>query len=194
MVMITAFAVIYSITFGNMQKQNVDTLHSLANKQENLAVSDAMATAEVHIENNLPAEYMLSFSLKIDADGEIIEIDSLFDLPKDVYQKAANLAWKRNGNDDTVTIDGTKWLYSLTSIRTNKVSFEGRIAPSVRTDTHYQMTFLDVTGTYETLSELLITFLLVGLAMLVSFSSLVSTSPTAPSSHLKKHGKSKNNL
>ncbi len=83
------------------------------------------------------------------------------------YHKAAGLAWNNKKNDSTINLDGKLWEYTLSPIVENHIIFQNGQQSVNTTDKGYDIKFLDVTDTHKTLGELLATFILVGLIMLI---------------------------
>lgn len=170
--MITAFAVIYAITYNNIQMEIKNKLPELHVKPVKLIMKsgeplDNIDTPQVHTISKIPSDYSLSFGIEVDANGKLLDIQSSIDMSNKTYQKAAELAWK-NKNNSPISLDGKKWRYLVSSsISPSIIGEYGQQPPINVTDNKYQITFLDVTAPYETLQELLTTFLIVGLVMLV---------------------------
>src|SRR5690625_3681201 len=105
-----------------------------------------------------------SFVLIVDSQGEVGEVQSSVELPKEKYMKAAEMAWKtiEKGN---MTFNDRQWKYDITPLSVNMIQDNGEL--HTLTDRLYQIVFLDVTETNQTLRNLLITLLVVGFTMLV---------------------------
>lgn len=98
----------------------------------------------------------------MDEDGDILNIASIFDLPYEAYENAAEIAWN-NKNDGTLTIESREWQYAVNQRSSTNVNEENGQEIS---NNDYQIVFLDITQSNKTLFELFITLLIVGLAML----------------------------
>jgi two-component system sensor histidine kinase CiaH len=174
-VMIAAFAIIYSITYNNMQLENQNKLHSLPGVQieshstaSDYGVPSTTGEAGVHVVRTIPSDYSLSFHIEVDPDGKILNIDSYIDMSDESYRKAAELAWNNKKNNSTISLDGKLWQYTVSHISNSRVIFNnGQQSLTTTMDNGYGISFLDVTDTHKTLRELLTTFLFVGLVMLV---------------------------
>ncbi|MFL0194235.1 sensor histidine kinase [Clostridium sp. WILCCON 0269] len=170
--MITAFAVIYMITYNNMKMENQNKLLSLPvirfEGSSNSPKANGSVSAGLHIIRNIPSDYSLSFSIRVDSDGKISDIDSYIDMSDESYHKAAELAWNNKKNNSTINLDGKLWEYTLSPIIENHVIFQNGQQPiNTMNNGGYEIKFLDVTDTHKTLGELLATFILVGIIMLI---------------------------
>jgi len=102
--------------------------------------------------------------LIVDNQGEVVEVQSSVELPKEKYMKAAEIAWKTNEKNN-MTFNDRQWKYDITPLSVNMIQDNGEL--HTLTDRLYQIVFLDVTETNQTLRNLLITLLVVGFTMLV---------------------------
>jgi two-component system, OmpR family, sensor histidine kinase CiaH len=174
-VMIVAFAAIYSITYNNTQTENQNKLHNLPAMQVmtygGSAGEGASSSSSTNVKlkvRNIPADYSLSFSLELDTEGKLVNIESYIDMPDETYQKAAEIAWNNQKDDSTINLNGKIWQYTLSPDNYNYSINENGQPPVTNTiNTGYRVTFLDVTESLQTLRQLLVTFIIVGLAMLV---------------------------
>lgn len=169
-VMISAFAIIYIIIYNYMQMENQNKLLSLpVNKTNNQFNPDDKQSVIVSSNaiRKIPTDYTLSFGIEVNAKGEILNINSIIDIPDYVYREAAKLAWNKK-DSSTLVFNGREWKYIIFPLNNFHITSKyGKQIPVNTKDSKYQIAFLDVTNTYETLNELLTTFLFVGLGMLV---------------------------
>jgi len=163
-VMICAFAVIYFITYSNIKLENQNKLESGA-KVTSTNVPDfdgAENGAEVHY--YVSQDNKLTFTITVDEDGNILDIFSVFDLPDEAYENAAEIAWN-NKDGGVVTIEGSKWQYAVQQSGHKNVIEENGQALTVSSN-GYQIVFLDITQSNKTLFDLFKTLLIVGFTML----------------------------
>ncbi|GED66105.1 sensor histidine kinase [Lysinibacillus fusiformis] len=172
--MITAFCVIYFITYNNIQNENVKKLNTLSASPQKVDVSlSKMGEAVVSL------NYSMSFYIQVDEQGKIQKVNSFIDMTDETYKKAAELAWQEKKNNSVVNVYGKKWMYKImeqaTMVRMGEngemhFSTDGGQTWTVSDNYHrtnsYQIVFLDVTDKNDTLTSLLITFLSVGIVML----------------------------
>ncbi len=80
--MITAFAVIYTITYNNMQMENQNKLLSLPviklEGSNNPPKTNGSVSAGLHVIRNISSDYSLSFSIRVDSDGKVLDIEFLY--------------------------------------------------------------------------------------------------------------------
>jgi len=185
-VMIAAFAIIYFITYNNIHSENLKKLNSLSSgkqitihsEEQNkldaspsdkpIAITGVGLPADKEKETfstlaNFSLGDSLSFNIEVDADGRILGINSFIALPDEAYYKAAETAWSDKKDNSTITLEGKQWQYTITPMLMH-VIISGQ--PYTSIEGKYQITFLDVTESKNTLLALLTTLLLVGLIML----------------------------
>ncbi|WP_040205837.1 sensor histidine kinase [Neobacillus jeddahensis] len=169
MVMIAAFTIIYFITYNNIHSDIQNKLNAQSKmeiKTERKELPDetekggTMTTAQ-----NASLDGPLSFMIEVDADGKIVNIDSFINLSEKTYLKAVETAWRHKKDDNTMTLSGKKWKYSIKRMENQIIQENGQVL-AVESD-NFQIIFLDVTEANKTLLELLTTLLLVGIIMLV---------------------------
>lgn len=170
-VMIVAFMTIYFITYSNIQSENKRKLNDVSDMQTTDIVSIVNPDDKIN-ESKQPTDlimtvmtnYSLSFSINVDDDGNIIRINSIIDMPDEVYENAAKIALE-NKNGGIVALEGKQWLFSVApsamivgniDVQPSTINYGGKI-----------IKFLDITDSQKTLTNLLLTFLFVALAMLV---------------------------
>lgn len=167
-VMITAFVVIYVITYSTIEMENKNKLSSTPVLHQNQFENNHKTSLDVQENKKIaPFNYSLSFVVKVNHKGQIVNIESYVQLPKEVVCEAAKMAWKYKKNRSTVAIGEKVWKYEIKPemIRNTKHENGQITSQSIKLDT-YQIIFVDVTDSYKTLDQLLMTFLLVGIAML----------------------------
>jgi signal transduction histidine kinase len=167
--MITAFVVIYVITYTKIQIENKNKLSTAPILHQNGFENAPPTNQDVQVnKKTAPSDYSLSFVIKVGNKGQILDIESFVHLPERIYREAAKMAWKNKNNQSTVTIDGKVWEYSVNPETVQNIKHENGqvISQNIKLET-YQIIFVDVTDSYNTLNQLLTTFLIVGVTMLV---------------------------
>jgi signal transduction histidine kinase len=172
MVMIAAFAIIYFITYNNIQSEIQRKLTSGSQMQLLIKGPDIPEGTEqarpMIIARRSSLNDSLSFSIEVDADGKILTINSFIDMPDEVYHKAAETAWRNPKNYSTITLEGRQWQYVITQMKKHIRILEGNGQQQyTASESSYQIVFLDVTESNKTLRGLLTTLLVVGLIMLL---------------------------
>ncbi|NLU53306.1 MAG: cell wall metabolism sensor histidine kinase WalK [Clostridiaceae bacterium] len=169
-VMIAAFAVIYIISYNNINSEIAKKLNPQAGMQtviEGAGVPDELKNSKPKTLNRrFSPDGTYSFIIQVDGNGRIIEIDSPFDLPEETYNKAAEIAWNNKQSSSVVTLEGKQWRYAVNQINKHVIQENGQ--SFTVEENKYQIIFLDVTTYKETLFQLLITLLSVGLIMIIA--------------------------
>lgn len=170
-VMVAAFASIYFITYNNIQKENQRKLESIPRISIGIpgvfglqGARDNQSNSRVTI--RLPVGYSPSFTILLSGDGQVMDVMSYIDIPNEAYYQIAKKAWESGDFDGTVTLESRKWQYHISSFENLKVLRDNDRQRQISSGIHYQMSFLDVTDSSRTLTQLLITFIIVGIAML----------------------------
>jgi len=176
-----AFAVVYFATSTASDRDNKNKL-SAAIAASTPYESDDGAGINIFVENDIElmrAFGMPAFTLFVDEDGSLKEINHLFKMAFDfgvghssviadivgsdgtVYSSADNamsfydsflkIALGNCGMEMKTNIDGGVWIYSVIDVAENKT----------------QITFLDITETTNRLNTLMLTFTIVGIVMII---------------------------
>lgn len=173
-VILVAFAVIYLITANNSQAENRRKLDALAGGEFSVKASETSSNIPsdafvIHRQDKrFPADYSLSFTVQTDPSGNIQAVDSLIDLPEDAYHEAVESVKRKGGDRGAIEINQQKWLYAVAPATQTRISNENGV-PTIATtqDGGTQISFLDITGSSDTLRQLAVTFGIVGLGLLV---------------------------
>ena len=149
-VVIVAFAVIFITAYTRERASNRDKLINNVIPYVSVA-GGPFRTNTIHVEP-LPGDFTvsgfsqriipgtgLSFSLLVDSDGNLVEVNSMVDLPDAQYSQAALEAIKNDRRDAIVSLAGRTWQYSV-----SPVTVEFRDTSSI--------TFL-VTGAYNNILQ-----------------------------------------
>lgn len=173
-VILVAFAAIYLITANHMQAENTRKLDTLAGGQFSVKASETSgdiasdAVAVDRQDKRLPADYSLSFTVQTDSSGNIRAVDSLIDLPENTYQQAVESVQRKGGDRGVIEINQRKWLYAIAPATQTRISNDNGVPTIAATqDGGSQISFLDITGSMDTLRQLAVTFGIVGFALLV---------------------------
>lgn len=165
-VLIAAFSVVYITTYSNIQVQNDSRLNNLAIAPSFLPLPSGGENG--YIINGISSdEYGLSFTIVLDEIGNLTDSSSLTRLPSEVFENAAEII--RNGtNNNTVTIADRKWLYKISALDTMQSIRQGSegktIINEIKSGT--RATFLDVTDSNKMLTQLFLTFVIIGILTL----------------------------
>ncbi|MEB9894073.1 histidine kinase dimerization/phospho-acceptor domain-containing protein [Bacillus cereus] len=166
--MIGAFAVIYFTTSNHIYVENQNKLDLLSSKPNAayLSLPDAAAREKTVI-GVVPSESALSFHMIVNSHGDIVKVISHIDMPEANYYKAAELVEGGKKGGGMLSLGDKRWQYQLSPMSGTLISHENGKSFIINANgDHDQITFLDVTESYNTLMELLTTLVIVGLMML----------------------------
>ena len=172
-VVIAAFAVVFITAFSRERASNSAKLHNYVIPQVSVASGLFGVSESVYVEPGRLAVYGferrivpdagLSFSLLVDSDGNLVEINSMVDLPDVAYRQAVLEATKGERHALTVALGGRTWQYSM-----SPVTVEFRESSDVAffvSGAYNDIRFLDVTDSYRMLWSLGLT--LAGLTVVI---------------------------
>ncbi|WP_127531664.1 sensor histidine kinase [Paenibacillus kobensis] len=165
-IMLVAFAAIYTITYQNVRHDIDMELNQVSEffhkpdggnrggdqrfdgngKQPKQGLMDKPMDARYP-----PAERSVSFSLFADEQWNITATDSRFDMDDEFYRSAIAEASASSSPKGQFTLDGNRWAFLVQNFA----------------DGGHSVVFLDVTAQQTILKNLVYTFLIVGLAMLI---------------------------
>ncbi len=172
-VVIAAFAVVYFTTYTNIQKENQNKLESIPRLPSFvLGSTDSYDQQSGRVEHivvipRIPVEYSQSFIVLIHKDGEVRDIFSYIDMPTEVYHKIVEKVWQSKETSGTISFYNRKWQYRISSFGDRVLirEYNGR-QEVIDSSDYYQLSFLDITDSSNTLTRLLFTFVFVGVAVL----------------------------
>jgi len=182
-VVIFAFAVIFTTTYTRVRSEISDKL-SFARPPHNLNVYGAafrpggavypesgFFNAEVSgIARRVSPDAGLSFSVFVDSQNEVVEIDSILDMDYETYEMMAAKALEDIGNTETITVDGRTWQYAVTPITLiSREVNEATATMFIMTNELTHIRFLDVTDSYRTIRSLAFTLSGMFIAILAVF-------------------------
>jgi signal transduction histidine kinase len=151
LLVLAAFSIIYLTTYGGIKAEN------------ELKLRNAVSLLETQNEQPIKKVPYSLFVITTDKNGYILEVNSLFDFPEDLYIQAVNAAWNQN-NNGVVTIEGQSWMYEIMPV--DVINFPP--SDKLQNVNDYQISFLDISETQKTLNGLLITFLVAGSLMIAA--------------------------
>lgn len=175
-VVIAAFIIIYAIIFSRVQSDNSNKLTLNATTRmavpanviegnEGLQSESGVTTITgfyaAGFDRRLSPNAGLSFSLLTDAQGNVVRVNSMVDLPDAAYNQAAEVAV--NEKNAPLLLEGRRWQYIISPVM---VVFSDPYGTSVSITGEYSdIRFLDVTDSYQMLRTLAIT--LTGLTLVI---------------------------
>lgn len=168
-VMLVAFSVVYITTYSNIYSENQRKLNSIVpvpmSKSEHLSEIQTKNIEDDKILSRVPnLNSSSSFLVRTDMNGNVVKIDSFIEIPEQSYYEAAQYAL-HNKNKSTVTLDDRLWMYAITE--TPETITTMGTDGIINQDIYYRIAFLDITDTQKTLHDLLITFLITSVILIV---------------------------
>ncbi|MHA6531731.1 sensor histidine kinase [Paenibacillus sp. BAC0078] len=162
-IMLIAFTSIYVYTYQNVQSDINMTLHRIADYQQKgpgdtgRPGTDKGSTppkggkdSGLMEGGNPPPERSVSFMLRADKDGNLVETDSKFTMDNEFYTAALKEALSIDKDIGRFTLDDSRWIFTV------KHTTDGSM-----------IVFLDITAQQKILTNLIYTFTAVGLLMLI---------------------------
>ena len=167
-VMIIAFAVIYIISYNNIKSEIAKKLNPQVGIQtviEGTELPDDEENGKSKaINRRVSLDNAYSFIILVDGNGNILEIDSPFNMNEETYKKAADIAWNNRESSSTITLEEKQWKYTIVQMKKQVIKGDGQ--SYIVGEDKYQIMFLDITMYERTLFQLLITLLSVGVIVL----------------------------
>jgi signal transduction histidine kinase len=155
--MLTAFAIIYFITYQNVQNDIEMRLRKISEFDRNPNSSPGQfhnepGRTEQEPPKNVepPPDRSISFSLLTDGQGKVTTISSRLDMDSEFYESAKEEAVSQGRESGSFKLNGSSWAFTVKPVS------EG-----------YSMAFLDVTSQHGFLTGLIYTFLIAAFVMLV---------------------------
>ena len=172
--MLAAFSVIYLLTYNYAREENQTRLDRVADIPIGapMDMSQGRTTGPNDSYNiiSISTDFSMSFTLLLDNSGRMINGITYINLSDEDYLEAANIVWQAGRDGDSISLAGRKWLYRMSAIpRTTTYLVYNQGAPFFLDvdESRYQITFLDITDSSKMLSQLLMTFLFIGLGVLI---------------------------
>lgn len=165
LVMLVAFATIYLVIYGNIERENQQRLKSVSAMffiPNRPPVGGTNPYIELPSDNErFSVEYGVSFVLFIN-DGVLENVNSQLDLADSVYTQAYNKIGTAQSGE--ITLEGRKWLFEVVETP------QGIISPPYLSDEkdYSRIVFLDITNSVKILNTLLITLVSVGIIVLLA--------------------------
>ncbi len=175
-VVLSAFSVIYFITYGNVSSEIQNKLDQAPGVQ--IATQDSekgMASYELNRAGIVAAEAASSssnsyfmFSILVDSQGNILEKALGLNFEPGFYEQAVKIALDNPNSKADITMGDKQWRYTVTSIIDVDLSGTSGVINNTGAANKFFIVFLDVTAYNKTLFDLMTTLLIVGSATLVA--------------------------
>ena len=161
-VVVIAFAVIFVTAYTRERSSNNEKLINYVIPQISVVGGPFRLEESVYFETDgfkasgftrrIVPDAGLSFSLLVDSEGNLVEINSMVDLPETAYRQAALEAAREDKRDLTVSLEGRTWQYTMSPVT---VEFrESSNIAFVVSGAYNDIRFLDVTDSYRMLWSL----------------------------------------
>ena len=183
-VVIVAFVVIFATTYSRVQSENSMKLSfdSPIQLQRAVTVEPSLIGGMIQLDSE-SLGYMgvtpfsrlispragVSFSVIVDSDTNILEIDSIVDLPLESYTRGAIFAMEDMGGHEIVTIEGRMWQFAVSPFTSVYGGVETAPYAEHLYGNYSHIRFVDVTDSHQMLRSLAFTLSGSGLAVLAIF-------------------------
>jgi len=179
-VVIVAFVVVYVTTYTRIQNENRDKLryappsHQMTIEGEAYRIGGAIVTDPLAngadiisgFATRIAPDSGLSFSVLLNSDLSIVEINSMVDLQSETYIRMAGIAAGNPDSSDVIVEQGRRWQYAVSPVTAMISETAGPGYPtSIKLGEFSHIRFLDVTDSYRTIRSL--AFMLSGLTLIV---------------------------
>jgi len=182
-VVIVAFSVIFITIYTRVQNDNLEKLmtamppHIVISSDESFRhgsgirfEQDEAGTFVTGFSGRISPDAGLSFSLTLDPDFNVVEVNSMVDLREESYNIMAARAIETAGRHETISIEGRTWQYMATPIMTIHREAAGESAEFAEISAGFtHIRYLDITDSQRTIQSLAITLSGATLAILAVF-------------------------
>jgi len=157
-VMFIAFLSIYLITYNNVQTDIENDLRRVLEFDKGLEINknspqlEFVGAQRLPVDNHPqpPSNRSISFSIRVDPNGNITDFSSAFEIDEEFYELAKDKALSSNSDIGKFKADDTYWAFLIKPYLSGK-----------------QLVFLDITSRQAILANLVYTFTFVALIMLI---------------------------
>lgn len=185
-VVIAAFLVIFTGTFTRVKNENEQKLARAAYSGLSITAAPMIQKSAV-FEGDLEAGYAmpmsvsgyttrispdsgLSFSLLVDARGDLVGVNSMVDIQSSEYLPAVAEALRVPSSGETLLFGGRTWQYAVTPVFVTLAGSDGESEYFESSIAEYtDIRFLDVTDSIQTLRSLAIMLLTLTVVILAAF-------------------------
>jgi two-component system sensor histidine kinase CiaH len=165
-VVLSAFSVIYFITYSNVSSEienNLDQAPGVSSELNRAGIVAAEAVGS-------SSQSYLMFSILVDAQGNVLAKASGLNFEPGFYEQAVAIALDNPNSKADITLGGRQWRYAVTPIIDARLNGTRQVIGNIDTADadKFSIVFLDVTAYNETLYDLMTTLLLVGSVTLLA--------------------------
>ncbi|MHC1749617.1 MAG: sensor histidine kinase [Cellulosilyticaceae bacterium] len=165
-VMIISFNAIYWITYFNIQNQNQLKMESIASstlRYMEMSQNDTMRPGP-----QMFGQYIQGFGLVVNEQGEYIFESYFGTMSKDDLAEAMTYIQQQNKQSGEINLFGQKFQYLISRVFTSLRFDNEEIASDSPVKQVYQITFVNVTDSHQTLIQLFVTLIIIGALTLIA--------------------------
>lgn len=148
--MLMAFAAIYIITYSDVRSDIDMELHKISDSGNGRPMNNPGPQRPDFSDGQRQPERSVAFTVYTDSQWNVLAVSSVFGMDDDFYEAAVNSVRSKSAATGYFKLNGSSW------------SYMSRPQPA-----GYQVVFLDTTSRQEILTNLVYTFLIVALIMLI---------------------------
>ena len=176
---IVAFAVVFITAYTREMATNREKLENNIIPQVSIAGGPFRIDAPFHVvaegvevsgsgfARRIIPNAGVSFSLLVDSAGNLVEVNSVVEMPEAVYEQAALQTSGKDGRDRVVSLDGRTWQYTVSPVT---VEFKESANVAFFVSGEYRdVRFLDVTDSHNMLWSLGLTLSGLTIVILAAF-------------------------
>ena len=181
-VVIFAFVVIFATTYTRAQNEidtmlsaapppNIFNVYGAAFRPGGVAYPESgFFAGQNRFSMRVPPDVGRSFSLLVDYQNEIVDINSMIDIEYDTYTLMASQALESIDSQSVLNVDGRMWRYTIipVSVVSREISEPASSVFIMSSELHY-IRFLDVTESYRTIRSLALILSVLLIVILVVF-------------------------
>lgn len=146
--MIIAFSSIYFITYKNVTRDIDKELNRLSSIERRSIIVPLQPRFKMDISPT--RERTVSFTINTDSKFKIIGVSSVFDMDEEFYEAVKSASLSKNTSAGSFKYDGSHWAFMMR-----------------KTPVGSKIVFLDITAQQRILTNLIYTFLVVAIVMLI---------------------------
>lgn len=162
-----AFGVIYTMTYQNIEKENETKILNVATGNSvDLRYNQSFNFNDDRLTGSIPSNYSLSFSVILDENNSLINIQSYVDLPIGFIQRATNEALFDEKEAGKFKLNGKTWMYKMDDSGSMGFTEGSGMGSVIYIQDTKRISFLDITDSEQVLSQLLISLSVLGSIMI----------------------------
>lgn len=162
-----AFGVIYTMTYRNIENENETKILNVATGNSvDLRYNQSFNFSDDRLTGSIPSDYSLSFSVILDENNSLINIQSYVDLPIGFIQRATKEALFDEKESGKFKLNGKTWMYKMDDSGSMGFTEGGGMGAVIYIQDTRRISFLDITDSEQVLSQLLVSLSALGSIMI----------------------------